>query len=72
MGFSRQECWSGLPCLPPGDLPDPWMEPGSLMSPVLPALQVGSLLLSHGGITGQKPAVRGQPPDSEKTEFTGV
>ena len=23
MGFSRQECWSGLPCPPPGDLPDP-------------------------------------------------
>ena len=23
MGFSRQECWSGLPCLPLGDLPDP-------------------------------------------------
>ena len=23
MGFPRQECWSGLPFLPPGDLPDP-------------------------------------------------
>ena len=23
MGFSRQECWSGLPCPPPGHLPDP-------------------------------------------------
>ena len=23
MGFPRQECWSGLPCPPPGDLPDP-------------------------------------------------
>ena len=22
MGFSRQECWSGLPCPPPGDLPN--------------------------------------------------
>ena len=22
MGLSRQECWSGLPCPPPGDLPD--------------------------------------------------
>ena len=22
-GFSRQKCWSGLPCPPPGDLPDP-------------------------------------------------
>ena len=34
-GFSRQEHWSGLPCLPPGDLPDPGMEPPSLMSPAL-------------------------------------
>ena len=23
MGFSRQEYWSGVPCPPPGDLPDP-------------------------------------------------
>ena len=26
-GFSRQEYWSGLPCPPPGDLPNPGMEP---------------------------------------------
>ena len=35
MGFCRQECWSGLPCLPPGDLSDPGVEPVSLTSPVL-------------------------------------
>ena len=35
MGFSRQESWSGLPCPPPGDLPDPGIEPMSLMSPAL-------------------------------------
>ena len=29
MGFSRQEYWSGLPCLPPGDLPEPGIEPRS-------------------------------------------
>ena len=29
MGFSRQEYWSGLPCPPPGDLPEPQIEPGS-------------------------------------------
>ena len=29
MGFSRQDNWSGLPCPPPGNLPDPGMEPGS-------------------------------------------
>ena len=34
MGFSRQEYWSGLPCLSPGDLPDPGIESVSLMSPV--------------------------------------
>ena len=35
MGFSRQEYWSGLPCPPPGDLPDLGIEPASLMSPAL-------------------------------------
>ena len=37
-GFSRQEYWSGLPCPPPGDLPNPGFEPRS------PTLQVDSLL----------------------------
>ena len=40
MGFSRQEHCSGLPCPPPGDLPDPRTE---LSSPLSPALQVDSL-----------------------------
>ena len=35
MGFSRQEDWSGLPCPPPGDLPEPGVEPASLNPPVL-------------------------------------
>ena len=35
MGFSRQEHWSGLPFPPPGNLPDPGIEPASLMSPAL-------------------------------------
>ena len=35
MGFSRQEYWSGLPCPPPGNLPDPGIEPTSLTSPAL-------------------------------------
>ena len=48
MGFSRQEYWSGLPCPPPGDLPDPdvgWI-------PHLLCLlhwQVGSLSLAPPG-----------------------
>ena len=32
MGFSRQEYWSGLPCPPPGDLPDPGIELTSYVS----------------------------------------
>ena len=35
LGFSRQEYWSGLPCPPPGDLPDPGIKPASLVSPAL-------------------------------------
>ena len=35
MGFSRQEYWSGLPCPPPGDLPDPGIKPTSPASPEL-------------------------------------
>ena len=39
MGFSRQECWRGLPFPSPGDLPDPGIEPRS------PALQANALPL---------------------------
>ena len=35
MGFSRQEYWSGLPFLPPGDLPNPGIESAFLVSPML-------------------------------------
>ena len=34
-GFFRQEYWSGLPFPSPGDLPDPGIEPASLMPPAL-------------------------------------
>ena len=40
LGFPRQDDWSGLPFLPPGDLPNPGME---LQSPVL----VGRFFTSH-------------------------
>ena len=43
MGFYRQEYWSGLPCPPPGDLPNAGIELGS------PASQVDSLLQSPQG-----------------------
>ena len=35
MGFSRQQYWSGLPCLLPGNLPNPEIEPASPASPSL-------------------------------------
>ena len=35
VGFSRQEYGRGLPCPPPGDLPDPGIEPESPKSPAL-------------------------------------
>ena len=35
MGFSRQEYWSGLPCSPQGDLPEPGIELLSVMSSAL-------------------------------------
>ena len=37
LGFSRQECWRGLPFPSPGYLPNPGIEPGS------PALQADAL-----------------------------
>ena len=47
MEFSRQEYWSGLPCPPSRDLPDPGTEP------VSPALQVEALPTEPPG----KPAI---------------
>ena len=35
MGFSRKEYWSVLSCPPPGDPPDPGVEPTPLISPAL-------------------------------------
>ena len=46
MGFSRQEYWSGLPCPPPGDLPDTGIEPAS---PATPALRMNPLPMSYQG-----------------------
>ena len=49
MEFCRQEYWSGLPCSPPGDLPDPGIKPRS------PVLQADSLPSEPPG----KPPLRG-------------
>ena len=48
-GFSRQECWSGVPFPSPGDLPDPGIKPES------PTLQAGSLPSDPpGGLNADK------------------
>ena len=46
MVFSRQEYWTGLPFPPPGNLPDPGIEPGSLslQADSLPSELPGTLL----------------------------
>ena len=46
IGLSRQEYYSGLPCPPPGDLPDSGIKP---TSPVASALQADSLPLVPPG-----------------------
>ena len=35
VGFSRQDHWNGLPCPPPGDSPDPAIEPESCLFPTM-------------------------------------
>ena len=44
MGFSRQECWNGLPLPSAGDIPNPGIEPWS------PTLQADSLLSEPPGV----------------------
>ena len=57
VGLSRQEYWSEFPCLPPGYLPDPGIEPTSLC---LPHWQMGSLPLTPSGkpLTNSLPSVK--------------
>ena len=63
LGFSKQEYWSGLPCPPPGDLPDPGMEPRS------PALQADPFYhLSHQGSPNKE---EGAPVCCKKEEEEG-
>ena len=47
MGFSRQEYWNGLPFPSPGDVPDPGIEPESLV------LQADALLSEPPGSQGE-------------------
>ena len=51
-GISRQEYWTGLPCPPPGDLPNPGVKPRS------PALQEDSLPAEPPGKPPPHPQLR--------------
>ena len=51
MGFSRQEYWSGLSFPPPGDLPDPGIEP---KAPATPALAGGFFTTEPPGKSRQR------------------
>ena len=66
MGFSRQEYWSGFPCLPAGDLPSPGIEPASLMSlhcqvDSLPPVPLVLMAVTTDGLQHQ-PSLLGAPP----------
>ena len=76
-GFSRQEYWSGLPCPPPGNLPDPGIGPRSptLQADSLPSkpsgkpknTEAGSLSLLQGIISSINDVEKtGQPHAKEK------
>ena len=56
MGFSRQGHWHGLPCPPPGELPDPGIKP---TSPAPPALEADFFFypLSHLGSLYRTPSL---------------
>ena len=54
-----QEYWNGLSCPPPGDLPDPGIEPMSLISPAL----AGRFFTTN--------ATKSWAPREEETEWGG-
>ena len=51
LGFSRQECWSGLPSPTPGDISDPRIKHMPLASPAL----AGEFLALH--LLGSPPSL---------------
>ena len=58
MGFSGQGYWSQLPFPPPGNLPDPGIKPGSLLSPAL----VGGILTTSATWEAHKCTNATRPP----------
>ena len=67
-GLFRKEYWSGLPCPPPGDLPDPGIEPWSLLQAYSlpyelqggPSMQHTAVLYSGTQWTGRCPRALGR------------
>ena len=64
--FSRQEYWSGWPCLSPGDLPIPGIEPRSptLQTDSLPSEPPGKPIKGGGGLIPQSCPTLWDPMDS--------
>ena len=87
MGFSRQEYWSELPCHPPGDLPDPGIEPASPVSLALageffttvpPGKRTEYWFHPNGGSRGKRPCkvlcwwkTEPHPPLTASLDFDG-
>ena len=80
MGFFREEYWSGLPCPPPGDLPNPGIKPRSpaLQSNSLPSEPPGKPMLSTspreegagpGALAGCPPTLPCRVPPGQETLF---
>ena len=65
MGFPQQGHWGGLPCPPPGDLPDPGIKPAS---PVTSCI-ADSLLLSPWGIPEKNKSKKQNPKWSRRKEM---
>ena len=74
MGFSRQEHWRGLPCPPPGDLPDPGIKLTSVTSPPLaggfftkgfPHGSAGKEATYNAGVLGSIPRLGRSPGEGK-------
>ena len=57
LAFSRHEHWSGLPCPPPEDFPDPGIKPGSLALLGFPHSSFGKESVCNAGEPGLIPGL---------------
>ena len=71
MGFSRQGYWSGLPFPTPGDLPDPGIEPATLVSPALAGRFLTTSTTCEAPIE-QKRQTKGYVKDWNQISITGT